>query len=231
MFFAAIDLIRYVGRSRRYSTKALIQDGYRLAIEANFSGDRTPPAGTIIIKHTRLSLLSWSIMYFTESAASHSALSVGRGYIVEMTTAGATLHPLADHLDGKSWLFTGSLPGVTRKQTDAAVDVALSRVGQVKFGWEKLVYFGWAILSGRTYWNPRNWRLWVDCILLLTVPSFRAITSRRGLNKFSRLAIGAYALVLVTNEVKRTRWLKRRKRPPDADPVLGPTRPPASRRQ
>jgi hypothetical protein len=175
VLFALLDYVRYRRQRGRYRPAVLAREGLKLAIPENFEGTEAPQPADVFFMHTRLSTLSWLVMYVTNFPCSHMGVFGYDGMVIDATTAGVVKHPFSDYLDGQSYLRVAhtSRRGTPDQQRDAVAYVE-SEIGTP---------YGWAIsarIAARVIFGVRqdpsyrpHPRLWADTLMLLglaTIP-------------------------------------------------------------
>lgn len=147
MLFAATDYIAYLLRKGPYSHAAMIRQGAALATQDNFPHLNACHPGDIFFYHTRRSIISWMIMYFTDSIWSHTGCFVGNGRIIDATTSGVIEHPIADYCDGNGYMSIASVRDITEVQRQAMVGFMRRQVG-ARFNWVGVIRLFLSIISG-----------------------------------------------------------------------------------
>lgn len=98
-----LDYVNYKLRRCKYSDEELQKKSYQ-------RGDRCPKhtrglkAGDTIVIHTTDSFISWLIMYYTDSHASHVCLYLQNGMVFDFVPQGARFHPITDYFNSKYWV-------------------------------------------------------------------------------------------------------------------------------
>lgn len=167
MLFALIDYAHYRMQRGRYHRAKIEAAGYRLATLENFSGVRHPRPADVIVFHTRTSALSWLVMYFTNSVASHVAMMTDEENVTEVTTSGVVRHPFTDLLDRQSFLACGSPPDLTDEKR-AAVGAAADQMLDARFDWLLAARMGAreSVWAKHAHYNPR---LYADAAMTVFV--------------------------------------------------------------
>lgn len=207
MLFAAVDYLCYRTQRGRYQTTKVEANGWKLATRDNFGGLRQPRPADILVFHIVGSALSWVVMYVTNSLASHVATMVDGGNMVEVTTSGATRHPLSDSFDGHSYLVAGAPPGITYEQRAKVTETNNSSVG-TPYGWYSAVRLGMRNVVGARYTRSHP-RLYADVALTLAGGGW--VTGRRHL-RWQLAPLLVYIGVLSANRFgERERLLQRQR--------------------
>jgi hypothetical protein len=151
MLFAILDYLRYRRRKGIYSDAKLQKQGGRLAIAENFPDVASFDPGYLFFCHTRYSVLSWLVMYYTSFPWSHTGSFSERGRIIDVTTTGVIEHSLSDYFDGRSFIAIRGLKEevFSDEQKAAMLKWLRDRVGH-KYAWSKVLTFFWKIISGST---------------------------------------------------------------------------------
>jgi hypothetical protein len=201
LLFALKDYVDYRLQRRRYSPLQLTDKGWKLATAENFLGANEAPAGCYFVMHTRVSLLSWLIMYVTQSAASHAGIYIGHGEIVDATMGGVVRHPLEDYLDGRSWISDNRKEVLTDGQRAGIVKAALSTVDVTPYGWVNALRIGWQKLFGSRSGNRPNRRLQMDTITLAFLPAAIAAIFTGSTGRLALIPGIAWLTILVLAEI------------------------------
>lgn len=171
MVFALADYLRYRTRRGRYDPALLESQGWVRAIPENFKGPNARPPGTSFVMHTQGSALSWLIMYVQQHPAGHAALFAHDGDIVDATTGGTCKHPLADYLDGESYIL---VEPEHRHATAEKREEMLAWVYETQierpYGWAQSAALGADRLFGSPH-DQAHWQLWSDVMILFVVLS------------------------------------------------------------
>jgi len=139
MIFGIIDYIMYYNQFGRYSTKSLKEENGILASE-DLLMDWDNIVGGIIIIHTRISFLSWLVMYVTNSVWSHTGIISGYKKILHATTAGTVEQSFDDLLNNKSHLLVYKVNLPKGELTEIVDTIKKSFLG-MPYGWGKAFFF------------------------------------------------------------------------------------------
>lgn len=206
MIFAVADCLAYLTGRGRYSSRVLTARGWRRVTPEMFAeAERLPPA-TIFVVHPRRSMVSWLVMYATNSAASHTAIYLGEGYICDATTAGTMIRPLSDLLGDGTWFVDNRDQPIPDEARARIVEAAVRMVG-TPFGWGTAVLIGMREATGHRP-DHSHPRLWADVSLFLALPAL--IVGARRRHDFIALfgPAAAYVLLLARNRIQH--WAARR---------------------
>jgi hypothetical protein len=145
-------------------------------------------------------MLSWMVMYGTNSAASHTALYLGGGYVCDATAQGTMIRPLSDLLVGGTWFADNRRQSISDEARARIVESAVKMVG-TPYGWFTVVVMTSMQVAGlRADFHPR---LWGDTALVLAFPAL--IVGARSKRVLARplLPVIAYTCLLARNRIKR----------------------------
>ncbi len=200
MLFAAFDFLAYLAERGRYSPEALAASGWQpVTPETLAEADNAPPASVFCL-HPRRSILSWVVMYGTNSVASHTAIYLGGGYVCDATTKGVGIRPLGHVLSERCWFVDNRMQPIPEETRARLVQNAVKLVG-TPFGWATVVRIGAMQATGaRDQTHPR---LWADTILLLTLPAFTAKARSKRIRAALAAPAVAYACLLAAQRVAR----------------------------
>lgn len=218
MLFAAVDYLRYRRRAGRYSLDRMEREfGLRVCRPENFPNlDSTPPL-SMLFSHGYPSIVSWLVMYFTDSPISHVAMFGRNGQIQEATKdAGVIQDHASSYFDGKScmvvcelsrdqletmsvWQTRGTAriaaivmnltQKTERKSTDEILELMERQLGK-PYGTRKAVTLALIILCGP---RPFRWCLFFDCAILACVVQATVIVA--GFQSFWPMYVLAALLV------------------------------------
>ena len=171
MVFALVDYLRYRTRRGRYDPALLESQRWVRATPENFEGPNARPPGTGFVIHRQGSAVSWLIMYVQQHPASHAGLFAHEGMVVDALTSGVVKHPLADYLDGESYLLdlVGPEGPSAEAREDALAWVEESYIG-FAYAWAHSAALGADILWGDPN-REAHWQLWSDVMILLVILS------------------------------------------------------------
>lgn len=149
MFFALLDYMKYRRRKGIYRDENIRKLGGRLAVPENFSEVASYNPSYLFFCHTRYSIVSWLIMYYTSSVWSHVGSFSEKGRIIDATTKGYIEHPFSDYFDGRSFIAILALKeGIASEEYLAEVlRWGRSHLG-LGFNWLAVFRFLWVIVSG-----------------------------------------------------------------------------------
>lgn len=105
MIFLISDLTQYTFGIGKYSENKLRDMDLRIAIPDNFPElcNYDQKVGVIFF-HTRFSLLSWIIMWITDSPLSHTAMLLPNQKVIHATSAGVIENDFDQLCDGRSYI-------------------------------------------------------------------------------------------------------------------------------
>jgi hypothetical protein len=106
VIFALLDFTRYRFHLGLYSDASLYAEGWIPATSNYFSGENEPKPGYYFVLHRRQSIISWLIMYGTQSRANHAGIFVGDGLVIDALLSGVTQHRMSDYFDGRTFIIT-----------------------------------------------------------------------------------------------------------------------------
>jgi len=196
LIFALLDYWQYRRQRGRYAPAHFRVPNIRLMSAANFPDLYTFKPGDLFLLHTRGSVISWAVMYFTQSVWSHTGLFSGSGNILHATTSGVIEEPFASHFDNHSFACLID-PGLSDEGREKAISYARSRLG-APYGWGiVLVHAVDAILSRR---EEIHMRLYADVLFVFGVMSLPAIRWRWWLYCTESLAV-LYLMAITRNRV------------------------------
>ncbi len=167
VIFAARDYWAYRRRRGRFA-----RDGLNSLMAAAFDSELPPKAlailepGDLIFVETFGSLLSWAVMYFTDSEVSHAAMYLGDGSITHATFSGVITEPVAA-LFGPDRRLLVCKPVIPDDLRPAVVKEAASHLGR-PYGWYGVLRKAVRIITGRI-WPLFRWRFALDFFAVLVV--------------------------------------------------------------
>jgi hypothetical protein len=201
MLFAILDYVRYRRRKGIYSDANLQKQGGRLAIAKNFPDVASFDATYLFFCHTRYSVLSWLVMYYTSCPWSHTGSFAEQGRIIDATTAGVIEHSLSDYFDGRSFIVIKRLKEdiFSAKEKAEMLKWLRNTVGK-KYAWFKVLRLFWNIISGshELYRLRYSADFLIIALLLAPVSLWSPVI---GILIGTMSAI--YLLIVVTNTPKR----------------------------
>jgi len=202
MLCAAVDYLAYAMRRGRYSLENLKAEGGLLATPDRIDlVDELQPADCLIF-HTPGSLLSWAIMYYTDSAWSHIAMVVGPNRLSHATTVGIIEQPITDFFDGKTVLLARRPKERTPEGVVAAQAFAEESRG-AGYNWLGVFRLLLRILFGASH--HYRVRVSVDILIVTVVLA----TLSWGAVRLAILAAATlYVLLVVVNRPQRRRQRK-----------------------
>lgn len=225
MIFFLIDYLKYRNRNGPYSDASLEKEGWKkgpyfIGRESVFRPSH------IVVVHTRGSFISWLVMYYSSSRASHVCQCLADSVVADFTTGGLVEHKVSDYFDENHFLALRSTdPGPADKDWQT---VFLKSYYEISRPRELKSYFSWLLVITMWYTNitaGRNrrffrWRFCADYLILFMVLSFGSYVLENALScmhLISDLFLGifaAYSILLVKNKV----WyvIMDRKRPTTA---------------
>jgi len=208
MLFAMLDYVRYRRGKGIYSDANIRGQGGRLAVSENFHELESLGPGHLFLCHTRYSVLSWLVMYYTSSVWSHTGIFTEQGRIIDVTTAGVIEHPLSDYFDGKSFIVIFGLKEgiVSHEQLDEGLKWLRSEVGG-GYDWFRILQMLWSTISGAN--EKYRLRFSADFLIIALILTPLACWSRViGI----LLAIGSaiYLFTVIANILRR-RAIRQRK--------------------
>lgn len=154
MIFALIDYFQYVNMMGKYSIKNLQKEKAILCTKENIKKYFTssPPNMCLIFLHTRVSLNSWLVMYYTNSLWSHVSCIMDN-YVYDTTTSqGFIKIPPSDFIDNKSYFRAISIEIPNYEKGKSYTE---NLVGKTKYGWKSVIKKFLRIIFGKS----RDWRL------------------------------------------------------------------------
>jgi hypothetical protein len=204
VLFATLDYVQYRRQRGRCRPAVLARGGWKLAIRENFQGSEAPQPADAFLMHTRVSTLSWLVMYVTNFPGSHAGVFGYDGLVIDATTAGVIQHPFSDYLDGQSYLrvLHASRRATPNQQRDA-VGFAQSQLG-APYGWAISAKIAARVMFGVRHdpsYRPHP-RLWFDTLMLLGL----ATIPRRLFPAWPNLLVLAgppYVAILARNRARR----------------------------
>ncbi len=122
--------------------------------------------GDLIFVETFGSLLSWTVMYFTDSEVSHAAMYLGDGNITHATFSGVITEPVTA-LFGPDRRLLVCKPVIPDDLRPAVVTEAASYLGW-PYGWYGVLRKAVRIVTGRI-WPLFRWRFVLDFFAVLAM--------------------------------------------------------------
>lgn len=201
MIFAMADCLAYLAERGRYSPTALAAGGWNLVTPETLAAAEEAPPATIFVIHPRRSMVSWMVMYGTNSPASHTALYLGGGYVCDATPQGTMIRPLSDVLSERTWFTDNRRQPISEEARARIVESAVKMVG-TPYGWFTVVLLAWMHVAGLR--PDSHLRLWGDAALLLALPAL--IVEARSKRVDVRLVSPAIAYICVLGSNRIKRW-------------------------
>lgn len=165
MIFALLDYLNYRKHRGPYSPATIERQGGKFATQSLYSCLEDAQPGDHMLYHGSNSILSWLVMYFTESIWSHIAVFGENGYLYDLTTSGLIKHHFSDYLDGNGYITLGRQKQITKEQVQKSIQWVEEQLKRgCRFSWWKVFCLGVAILFGghRHY----RFRLTIDFLVL-----------------------------------------------------------------
>ena len=172
MIIAALDYLKYKYSLGRYSHKNLVKNDWSLATKENFPTFNDLPALSVLIVHTKESFLSWLVMYFTDSVASHVAGFLGKGELMDLTTSGMVIHLADDYLDGKSYLCVRVINEEIRAKNpnaESGIRNFAEEHKDVQYSWTKAINLGLVNVFAERK-DAFRFRYLIDFLILYSIP-------------------------------------------------------------
>jgi len=170
VIFALVDYLQYRYRKGRYHHDAIISQDWRLASKAEFDSDPTPLVGDVFVVSTMESPISWAVMYYTNSLASHVAAFGQNWDVYDCTIDGVIKTKFYGYLDEKSYLMIKQAPAIVRSQPEEVLNYMKESLGQ-PYGWGLLFYMFLQIVFCSAPARFR-WRVPIDFFLVFLLLSF-----------------------------------------------------------
>jgi len=205
MTFAIVDCLAYLAERGRYSPDALAASGWCLVTPETLAAAARVPPATIFVIHPSRSMLSWVIMYSTNSAASHTALYLGGGYVCDSTPQGTMIRPLSDVLSERTWFVDNRKQPIPEEARARVVESAVKLVG-TPYDWVSAALIGLMEVTG--YQAHSHPRLWADTGLLLALPALIVGARSKRIHAALLAPAVVYVCLLTHNRIKR--WAGRR---------------------
>ena len=161
MIFAICDYYRYARRTGKYSPEKMCDQNLILANADNFPSDIKLSDADLLFVSTSGSLLSWLVMYYTNSVISHVATLTKEGDVYDCTTNGVIKHHLRNYLDNKSYLGIASVKG--EFDSSKTIEFLEKQIGK-SYAWGKVIRLFFLHIFGlhRNF----SWK-WVGDFLLM----------------------------------------------------------------
>jgi hypothetical protein len=148
MIFAIVDYLKYRFRKGHYAHSSILQEGGRLAAPELYGDLERAHPGDILIYHGSNSILSWLVMYYTDSVWSHTASFGENGALYDATTGGVIKHHFSDYLDENGYIaLMTPTPPMTSDEIRASIQWAEKQIG-AGFNWWGVLRFWAAIVLG-----------------------------------------------------------------------------------
>lgn len=201
MIFGAIDALHYFRRTGPYSDSTLRAQGLLLATAENFPNWTEWSLGHLVFVSTAGSLVSWLIMFVSNSVMSHTAMVYGDGILNDVTSAGVHRHPISDYFDRRSYMcVVPPLKGTDLEFAKQFMDRALC----AKYNYLGVIRLGFNILIGNNY--SFSWKAVADILIVLAGTGISVWLYTQHLPR-AILVVGAiYAALVIVN---RWRWRNR----------------------
>jgi hypothetical protein len=156
------------------------------------------PFGYILVTHTANSLLSWLIMYVTNSQVSHVAIMYGDGLVLDTTTDGVYLHSFEDFFDGESHIGIRKMKGGMDKER------AESRLG-ASYNWSGAFLVGINVCIGNSI--GFCWRVILDIVILGIILIIISSVFFKPLFYFVTFSVVLYCITVLVNQTIRKKSL------------------------
>lgn len=147
MIFALFDFLLYFFQFKRYSVANLKSKKFKLATAENFQNFNNIKIPAILFFHSRISILSWLVMYYTNSNISHTSMCLNKNEILDATTGGVMKLSIEDYLDNKSYIYVHELEVDDNKLNQMRV-FANSKIGN-KYNWFGVIALFLSTLFGK----------------------------------------------------------------------------------
>jgi|GEM_PF-6063913 len=193
MIFAIADYVQYLFKKGRYSEQALREQHAYLCSRENIEAYiKTSEPGDLILLHIRVSLISWLIMYYTNSIWSHVSGVATDNCVCETTPRGVIKSPITSYIDNKSYFSARRIQDRENVNMEKVVAWVQDKVG-AGYDWALLFIMFFSIIFGRSH----HWKL----IYSLDIYIVLAVLVRLGIMPTlpSLIAAGIYAFVLLFN--------------------------------
>lgn len=195
-----------------YSDENIIKQGGRLAVPENFTKVALFGPRYLFFCHTRYSVISWLIMYYTSSVWSHVGHFSEKGLVIDTTTSGVIEHPFSDYFDGRSFIVIMSLKEglASEEKLTKVLQWNRNRLGS-RFDWIGIFRFFWAIVLGRIH----HYRIRFSGDFLIMALLFATLSLWNPMIKILIGSVSAiYMLTVIANTPRRRAMRKMiRKRP------------------
>ncbi|MFG1486144.1 hypothetical protein ABMA77_08740 [Halobacteriovorax sp. RZ-1] len=165
MYFALKDYYFYKKKRRQYSPEELKKYNCFPATTECFENLEHIPAGAFMFVHTRESILSWLVMYYTNSIWSHVCIFKKNGYVLDMTTSGVTTHSANNYLDRKSYLTVIALKNFHPK---VPANTTQKKLENIPYSWPTVLKKYFAYITGMAHFR---WIYYGDFLLLYLIVS------------------------------------------------------------
>lgn len=144
---AAFDYVRYRLRAGRYSPACIERrTGGVLAIPEKFQHLEQYQVGDTFFLHTQDSLLSWLVMYYTDSIWSHCGMFSEHEQVIDATAQGVVEHGFYDYCDGKNYVVVRRL-NLNDEQRNKLLKFIRTQIGSA-YGWFQAVVMWGRIVLG-----------------------------------------------------------------------------------
>lgn len=201
MLFALFNYFQYKKRRGSYSDKILVADGGRIASAKNFKNLPQFTPQYMFLMHTRYSLSSWLVMYFTGSPWSHCGNFTQDGNIIDVTLNGLIEHPFTDYFDDKSVILILSLKEkLNQEQIDKMIQWGRKNLGR-PYGWGKVRKFFWMIVFGKH--ADYELRISADVLIILCVFFYFWMLCNFPCVEFFPLLAIFYLVIILCNTPRR----------------------------
>jgi len=167
MIFALFDYYSYKSRSGRFAqdfNKSVMGGAFQSKLPTIAINSLRP--GDILLVQTMDSILSWIIMYLTNSEISHVAILSDEGNIIHSTTSGVIVEPLESLFEPNIRILPVQW-NINDSKRHRFILNAKKLVG-TPYGWVWVIIKGYRILSARD-WPYFSWRFFTDISLVIAI--------------------------------------------------------------
>lgn len=201
MLFAIYDYIQYRLMLGPYSEESIkAQNGIICSAENIYKylgvNAITQEQIGMIFLHTRVSFLSWIVMYYTTSLWSHVGILLSDGNVYEATTnQGVTINPSSTYIDNQSFFHLIKIP-VPNAEAKEAMQKEMRNMYGYKYDWfSPFKIFLYIIIAAKSEWKIKYS---LDIFITLIALFFTKLIS---LSTFIVL-ISIYSIPLYWNLIK-----------------------------
>lgn len=213
MIFFFSDYLNYRNETGNYRHENCEALGYKRG-KYFVNNEPKPLPGDALVVHTRFSFVSWLVMYYTNSLASHVCLFLENGILFDFTTSGLVEHHVSDYYEDRYYLQIRILReekvGFEFRTTlmKSYNEVMRHRMMSSRFSWTKIIRMWYNIITAAKLRACFKWKFYLDYLILFSILFFlfynieNLLSARHLFSNVTLLIFALYTLILVKNKIK-----------------------------